>query len=256
MLKRLKANWRRSTVQAKLLYLKKEWIEGASTKADLVHWENSLSEFKKDIVPYVKGLHDQLNTYEQIYALIQHQVATHEMSRTSVPVLIFAGLEGELSHLRNHIVEQAQSGDRVVVLGDFWVGDKPELDDVRHAMSLALDEGVVFLLGKEEKERLLAHEWPDVEFGFINQLPLSLNTEAFVFFAEAAGDGTVDLDDLLKGDLPNVSGKLFVYRGDDAYPEGLRLNQETSVMALNRGLMMRLDMTSTLEEPEGERKDD
>lgn len=248
MIKALKAKWRKDTVLTKLNYLKKEWLEGRATQTDVPHWENNLKEFKDVIVPHINELQEELASYERIYDMLQYELKTKELATTSKPMLIFAGLVGGITFLKTGIANQKQPGDVVIVLGDFIDKDKAPAVALHEIMALALDEGVVFVISQDEKEELLKEEWTDVERAFIERLPLTVDTEDFAFFADKVGDGMFRLDRVLDGNIPNLSQKLFIYRSDMKYSHGYRMNERKRVMALNQGLLIRLDVRESGEE--------
>src|SRR5699024_7362344 len=141
------------------------------------------------------------------------------------------------------IANQKQPGDVVIVLGDFLsADDEKRVEKLNEIIDLALNEEVVFLLSRNERDALLKKEWADIERGFIARLPINVDTEDFAFYADAEGDGLFRLDRVLDGHIPNLSQKLFVYRSDVDYVEGFKMNEEKRTMALNRGLLLRLDV--------------
>lgn len=243
MIKTLRAKWRKSTVVSKLDYLKGEWLEGRATDTDVPHWEENLSEFKGIIVPRIADLQEELAMYERIHALLQYEIKVKKMSKRTLPVLILAGVKGDITQLKTEIANQKQPGDAVIVLGDFLsADDEKRVEKLNEIIDLALNEEVIFLLSRNERDALLKKEWADIERGFVERLPLNVDTEDFAFYADAEGDGLFRLDRVLDGHIPNLSQKLFVYRSDVDYVEGFKMNEEKRTMALNRGLLLRLDV--------------
>lgn len=243
MIKTLKAKWRKNTVRTKLNYLKDEWLEGRATQTDVPYWEKNLGEFKEVIVPRIADLKEELAMYERVHDLLQYEIKVKEMSKRTLPVLILAGIKGDISQLKIEVANQKQHDDVVVVLGDFLSAeDEKRVEKLNEIMDLALDDEIVFLISRTEKEALLTQEWPDIERGFIERLPLNVDTEDFAFYADAEGDGVFRLDRVLDGHIPNLSQKLFVYRSEIDYAEGFKMNEEKRTMALNQGLLLRLDV--------------
>ena len=89
MIKALKAKWKKDTVQSKLNYLKKEWVEGRATYADMAHWKKSLEEYKKDIQPYIKEDDAPIEDYTQIVKLLFAETKQLTLSKESVAALVF-----------------------------------------------------------------------------------------------------------------------------------------------------------------------
>lgn len=211
MIKALKAKWKKATVQSKLNYLKKEWVEGRATNADMAHWKKSLEEYKKDIQPYIKEDDAPIEDYTQIVKLFFEETKQLTLSKESVAALVFSGIKGDTETLKEEIKKQRQEGDAVFVLGDLL----PEHGDKREAlqavMELVIKEGVIFIASEEEKERMLQEDWTEVEKSFISRLKNVADTEDYSLFSDHTGVANIDLNEILDGEVPNLSNKLFIY---------------------------------------------
>lgn len=240
MFKKVKAKFMKDTVEAKLNYLKEEWIEGRATKADVPHWEKNLKDYKESILPYIKDTTEDLTHFEQIYQLLNQEVKQDELTKKNHSWIVFSGLNGDLSFLNGEL-EKHKKGDQVVVLGEFLSADSKE-DAIKEVMRLIIEEEIVFLLGKTEKEQLLEFEnWSDVERALIERMPAVFDTIGYSFFADEEGDGRIDLDKMLEGEEVNVSSNLYVYRSDTPHEAGYKVNNEGKILSLKKGLAMRLD---------------
>ena len=247
MIKTLKAKWRKDTIFSKLDYLKREWIEGRATQADVPFWKTYLNQLQEDVLPYVKGLDEQIQEYTEIYNYQTYEVSRSEFEKSIDPILVIAGINGDVSHLKKEWQERQLPNGATVILGDILPGDERFEEALDELMDFVLDKRLFFVVGEKEKELYLEKELNDLQRVFIEKWPSTLDTPYYAFFADHEGEGVFTLNEVLEGDLPNLSEKLLVYPTTEGYKDGFKTNNDNQVIALTRGLMMILEMNSSNE---------
>lgn len=241
MIKKLKAKHKKETLLIKIAYLKKEWAEGRSTQADADLLLLLTQEAELTVLPYYKDMAEPIRECKRLLELMDFAFGVEQLSSSQSPFVVFAGFTTDLSDMNVHLNEHKGEDDQAVVLGHFSLPNPDKESIIQSAMELSITKGVVFLISQKERDALLEEEWDRLEEGYINRLKPVLDTKLYTFFAEKSDMG-IELSDIAKGDVPNLSDKLFVARTETELEQGFHLNEENRIMTLQHGMVTKLEM--------------
>lgn len=239
-----------SKLRAKLLikddiqsleFLTRELQDGSSTEADRFHWDKSLKQMK-EYLPYCpehQGLYD---TFKKRRSFVDHLVRTKNLEEYTGTIMVVSSIYGLFSTLDLQRKNHEEKGDVIIVTGG-WMGFEGDISSIHKAMDL-VEEGVIFLKGKNEESFLEQSREDDLETLFVSSLPTDVQTAYSIITTGNSKNEPVPIKTFVNDKTPNLTGKTMIAVHPEEGVDTQHIKKQ-NVILLAPGDAIRLNVKNT-----------
>lgn len=223
----------------KLENLSDKLLAGRIEESDATLWKETLKQVE-DYINHITNYDKDYKKYKMQYEWFQHRIRVKRMKEYAGPLLITSSLLGVFDSFEIQREKHQNNGDVVVVMGD-WMSFEGDYISIHKAMDL-VEEGVIFLRGKNEEKFIEESDGASEEVNFLLSLPSDVQTESLVITTGNSENEPIQMKDFIEGDAPNLTGKTII----TVHPiEGEDSTQDTdkNIILLAPGDAIKLNLT-------------
>lgn len=191
----------------KLEHLSNELISGKASEADVAYWELSIAQME-EYIEFEPSYTNTLNKYTEELKWLKHKVHALKVGEYDKPLLIASSLYGLFDSLILQREKNTGSDDIVIVMGD-WMAFEGDMASIEKAMDL-IEEGVIFLRGKNEELFVEQADKDSIESRFIQSLPTDVQTDSLIVTTGNSAEEPIQMSEFVTSDSPNLTGKTII----------------------------------------------